>query len=423
MGTVKSGKILHVLFAVMALIMVTLGCRAQTYASNSDSSFILQDEPRAHGDLTFMKKDSISGAALSGAQFLLSGTSDYGNDIVKTAGSDAYGKVLISNIEKGTYDLEETTAPDGYIPAQSAWKAVVNEDGLVALYAADGVTELSKDNGVYSLTSLDVSHFDTGNVTNMSYMFSGCSGLTSLDVSHFDTGNVTNMGYMFEGCSKLTSLDVSKFDTGNVASMDKMFQNCFGLTSLDVSKFNTGKVTNMSGMFYCCSSLTSLDVSGFDTANATNMGSMFSGCSSLTTIYAGLGWNTDKVTSSSFMFYNDSNLIGGAGTSYDSGHTDKAYARIDGGTDNPGYFTGKNTTVAPSADAMLLPGQQFNAKIKQIAGHSSATYQTSDSTIKSISWSSTEPDAQYQTDAYRVDVNNSKYNQPVYFYPGSDGAY
>lgn len=32
-------------------------------------------------------------------------------------------------------------------------------------------------------------------------------------------------------------------------------------------------------------------------------------------------------------------LSGGQGTSYDSVHMDKAYARIDGGTENPGYFT------------------------------------------------------------------------------------
>ena len=51
------------------------------------------------------------------------------------------------------------------------------------------------------------------------------------------------------------------------------------------------------------------------------------------------GWNTDNVSSSGKMFELCKNLKGGHGTSYDSAHTDKAYARIDGGTDNPGYFT------------------------------------------------------------------------------------
>lgn len=39
------------------------------------------------------------------------------------------------------------------------------------------------------------------------------------------------------------------------------------------------------------------------------------------------------------MFYNCTNLVGGAGTVYSSGHIDKAYAHVDGGPENPGYLT------------------------------------------------------------------------------------
>ncbi len=48
-----------------------------------------------------------------------------------------------------------------------------------------------------SVTSLDVSSFDTSNVTTMSYMFYGMSSVTGLDVSNFDTSNVTDMTDMF----------------------------------------------------------------------------------------------------------------------------------------------------------------------------------------------------------------------------------
>jgi surface protein len=54
---------------------------------------------------------------------------------------------------------------------------------------------------------------------------------------------------MFENCSSLTSLDVSGFDTSNVTSMGAMFYNCSGLTSLDLSGFDTSKVTGMNNMF------------------------------------------------------------------------------------------------------------------------------------------------------------------------------
>jgi hypothetical protein len=68
---------------------------------------------------------------------------------------------------------------------------------------------------------------------------------------------------------------------------------------------------------------------------------MFSDCYSLTTIYAGNGWSTAKVQDGSGMFESCISLVGGAGTPYNANHTDHSYARIDGGSNNPGYFTSK----------------------------------------------------------------------------------
>ena len=68
---------------------------------------------------------------------------------------------------------------------------------------------------------------------------------------------------MFYKCSGLTSLDLSNFNTENVTDMYGMFYKCSGLTSLDVINFNTQKVTDMRSMFYNCSSFTSLDISSF----------------------------------------------------------------------------------------------------------------------------------------------------------------
>ena len=43
------------------------------------------------------------------------------------------------------------------------------------------------------------------------------------------------------------------------------------------------------------------------------------------------------------MFEGCTSLVGGQGTTYDSSHTDASYARIDGGSSNPGYLTGANS--------------------------------------------------------------------------------
>jgi surface protein len=123
--------------------------------------------------------------------------------------------------------------------------------------------------------------------------------------------------------------------------MGQLFLNCSSLESLDVSGFKTDGVTSMFNMFRGCSSLKSLDLSIFNTKKVRNMGQMFRDCSNLATINVGGDWNTEAVTESSDMFINCTSLVGGAGTTYSPDHIKKEYAHIDGGADNPGYFTAK----------------------------------------------------------------------------------
>ena len=199
-------------------------------------------------------------------------------------------------------------------------------------------------------TTIGVSHFDTSNVTNMNVMF-GNSQATTIDVSHFDTSNVTNMQGMFQH-SQATIIDVSNFDTSNVTNMQCMFCDSKAAT-LDLSHFDTSNVTNMQGMFWK-SQATTLDVSHFDTSNVTNMEVMFAYMTNLKTIYASSKFVTTSVTSSTSMFEKSTNLVGGAGTKYNKSYLDKTYARIDGGTSNPGYFTEKPSTFSTDSWATIV---------------------------------------------------------------------
>lgn len=158
-----------------------------------------------------------------------------------------------------------------------------------------------------ALTSLDLSGFDTSNVTNVSQMFSGCTALASLDLSGFDTSSLTDISSMFFGCTALTSLDLSSFNTSNVTDMGGMFKDCQSLTSLDLSGFDTSNVTKMGGMFRGCQSLTSLDLSSFDTSNVIAMYEMFYGCSDLTSLDLS-SFDTSKATNTLNMFNNCNNL-------------------------------------------------------------------------------------------------------------------
>ena len=206
----------------------------------------------------------------------------------------------------------------------------------------------------------------------MQYMFKGCSALTTLNVSSFDTSNVTNMGGMFEGCNALTSLDLSHFNTTKVTDMSGMFYDCKALTELSLSSFNTGKVTYMSNMFSNCGSLTALDLSSFNTRNVSSMYAMFSSCKALQKVAFGAGWRW--VGANGYLPTPSSAYIAGAdGKWYNTGG--KGYAPKDIPSNKAMTYTAvapKKAFAVYSADddslnlykraAVPAAGEQFEGK-------------------------------------------------------------
>ena len=184
----------------------------------------------------------------------------------------------------------------------------------------DVVWDTDGTNANVTRVVFDPSFADARPTTTYDWFFNMQNLESMTGMSYLNTSEATNMSWMFYNCNKLTSLDLSSFNTSKVENMRSMFGRCSGLTILDLGRFNTSKVTNMYNMF-------------FD-------------CSDLQIIYVGSGWSTDAVTNSEQMFYHCTSLVGGKGTTYDANHIDKAYAHIDGGTSNPGYFTAATEAYA-----------------------------------------------------------------------------
>ena len=226
--------------------------------------------------------------------------------------------------------------------------------------------------GCSALSSLDLSNFNTKKVRYMASMFRACSALTTIYVSdNFKTGQVTNSTGMFSGCTKLKGYSDSKTDhkyancgtdgyftpgcayaefdnaTGTLtfrykgvkpaeaydlnvksnnpgwnaqrANIKKVvfdasfanarptscclwFADCFYLTEIEgIENLNTEKVTNMGSMFSGCFALTSLDVSNFNTQNVEDMSIMFESCSALSSLDLSK-FNTANVKNMEDMF-------------------------------------------------------------------------------------------------------------------------
>ena len=170
------------------------------------------------------------------------------------------------------------------------------------------VTDISRIfTNARKLTFVDVSNWNTSNVTTTRAMFGVCDSLESIDVSNWNTSNVTDMGGMFQVALKLKTLDFSKWDVGNVTDMTSMLMGhlSYGTMSLesvgDLGNWDVSKVKNMSNMFQMCPYLKQLDVSGWNTSSVTTMSNMFRGCLSLKELDVS-GWDTSKVTTMMCMF-------------------------------------------------------------------------------------------------------------------------
>ena len=152
----------------------------------------------------------------------------------------------------------------------------------------------------------------------------------------------------FYGFSKLTEIEhLDYLNTVNATNTALMFGACTGIKELNLSMWDMSSAWNMQGMFAGCISLESIDLPEYMLLNAEDMSFLFLNCSALKTIYSNIDFaeNADEISHKNDIFYGCTSLVGGAGTKYDMLHCDIEYARPDGGTEAPGYFTKRYTVI------------------------------------------------------------------------------
>ena len=171
-------------------------------------------------------------------------------------------------------------------------------------------TNVSYTSASENLGNLDFSNFRTAKVEDFSYMFFDCKAMRSIKgLDNWNTKSATDMSYMFTYDDNLNSLDLSKFDTSQVTTFKAMFAGCAKLVSIaGLNNWNTKSATDMSSMFTYDDNLNSLDLSKFDTSQVTTFKAMFAGCAKLVSIAGLNNWNTKSATDMSSMFAYDKSL-------------------------------------------------------------------------------------------------------------------
>lgn len=180
--------------------------------------------------------------------------------------------------------------------------AVVHPPYVKFMYCTDNtinLTWLRTDNitkmneffkGGYDLTSLDLTLFDTSNVTDFYQFFYDCNKLKIENVTgleNFDTSNCTSFHSMFMYMSRNVSTgiginnlaDLRNFDFSKATSTQMMF-NTFKCKEIKLNSTNNSRLTDTKQMFYN-TNLTTLDLSNFDVSKVNSANQMFSGNANL----------------------------------------------------------------------------------------------------------------------------------------------
>lgn len=126
-----------------------------------------------------------------------------------------------------------------------------------------------------ALTSLNLSQWNVSQVTNIAYMFEGCSALKSVDVSWgSQTSNIQTANQVFTSCTVLSEITgISDWKLPNVTTLSYMFKECKGITSLDVSGWMPEKLQTISGFINYASNLESLELGNWSVPNLTSVSS------------------------------------------------------------------------------------------------------------------------------------------------------
>jgi hypothetical protein len=124
-----------------------------------------------------------------------------------------------------------------------------------------------------TLDRLDLSFWDTRNMTNMNraFQYAPCDVV----VSTWDVRNVKHMDRMFADAKKFNG-DVTEWDVGNVVSMGEMFHNATSFNG-DMTRWNVGSVTDMEQMFASAHIFEGIGVSDWTHNSGVNVLNMFKG--------------------------------------------------------------------------------------------------------------------------------------------------
>ena len=240
-----------------------------------------------------------------------------------------------------------------------------DKDKIVEISQWGNNSWTSMDRSFWGCKNMNITATDVpvlSDVTDMRYMFNDCvslnpTGDAAIALNKWNTGNVTDMSYLFYGAS-LFNTDIGSWNTNSVKDMSLMFY--FATTfNQNIGKWNTVAVENMSGMFLSANSFNQ-NIGKWNTGAVNTMGAMFFDATSFNQDID--SWNTGSVTDMFGMFYYATSF------NQDLGNWNTASVKeMTGMFGYAGAFNGDignwNTNAVTNMNGMFYDATSFNQNI------------------------------------------------------------
>lgn len=185
--------------------------------------------------------DALSQVTVNGSSNLVAGNIKKDVEIFGVTGTLESGGVTL-NPHPTTLAYAGCQGDTGHtdvLPADGSWTQSVD---LTNINTSQGLRYLFQNNT--TITNVDLTGWDFSNVTDVRYMFNGCTNLVSV-VGSLDLNKATSVSGIFNGCTSLVNLPIKSFGFGtttNTLTLD--LSTC---TSLDADTMIQNMNTNSSG--------------------------------------------------------------------------------------------------------------------------------------------------------------------------------
>ena len=187
--------------------------------------------------LVIKKVDADTGKVLQGAKFqvrYLSGTSGSGGTVIGEYNTSANGTIVITRLEAGTYVIEETKAPDGYIISDAPETVYITgkeqdvitvtfeneKDGGLIIRKLDSITKQPLSGAEFTVTTSDGKFIATDGGAVSSNGIYTTDELGQIHITNIEAGTTVVVtetkapdGYVIDTVSKTVKIDADDTQT------------------------------------------------------------------------------------------------------------------------------------------------------------------------------------------------------------------